>query len=266
MLDSAYLLFRSRKRNDSALKSFEHKIEGRSKENTIGICVHHYSKRNLRFDKVIHGNKFELGLEGICAQSSISRFINKSSEDISKEYLFDFYTYLCEELREDVGVFMNDNVSLDFNLKAWETLSLYLIKSLDVGLVGIGCNSFLTQSLFFPRQHAPHVQTYLFSIDRKIWNKFRLKMLWYRKVAALPSSIGKQLVCRILEQGVTRYCLRDSRRIALVRENNVYIFSAEAWNSRSVSWPLEKGDYRYKVGEKAFKFTGWINYNIHIYE
>ena len=250
----------------SKLEPFVLNLRNESESEDIGLCVHHFSERKLRFNKLINGMEFELGLEGIQAQCDISRFIDKSTEEISKEYLFDFYTYLSEELREDVGVFINDNISLDFNLKDWKSLSLYLIKSLNVGLVGIGSNSFLTQSLLFPRFHAPHVQTYLFSIDRKIWNKFRLKMLWYRKVTALPWAIGKQLVCRILEQGITRDCLRAKRRIALVRENSVYIFSSEAWNSRSDSWPLEKGDYRYKVGAKAFKFKGFKDYNIHIYE
>lgn len=242
------------------------KLPIESGSSDIGLCVHHFSEKTLRFNKLINGMEFELGLQGIHTQSDISRFINKRIEDRSKEYLFDFYTYLAEELREDVGVFINDNVSLDFNLKEWESLSQYLIKSLNVGLVGIGCNTFLTQSLLFPRLHAPHVQTYLFSIDSKIWNKYRLKMLWFRKVTSLPSAFGKQLVCRILEQGITRDCLRANRRIALVRENDVHIFSAEAWKSKSKSWPLERGDYRHQAGEKAFNYKGYKSYIIHIYE
>jgi hypothetical protein len=233
---------------------------------SVGLCVHHYSKRKLSFSKLLNESEFQLGLEGIACQSNILKFIQKSEEDKRKEYLFDFYTYLSEELSEDIGVFMNDNISLEFNLKEWELLSTYLIKTMNIGLIGIGSNTFLTQSLFFPKWHAPHIQTYLFSVDREIWEKFRNKMFWYRRVTALPSSIGKQLVCRVLEQGVTRDCLRAGRRIALVRGDNVYVFSPKAWNSKRISWPLEFGDYRYSEGEKAFSFKGSKSYNIHIYE
>lgn len=266
ILDSYFLLFHSNTGSKIKERHLVYKIANDFEMTSVGLCVHHYSKKKLSFIKRLNESEFQLGLEGIACQSNILKFIQKSEEDERKEYLYDFYTYLSEELLEDIGVFMNDNISLDFNLKEWEFLSNYLIKIMNVGLIGIGSNTFLTQSLFFPKWHAPHIQTYIFSVDRDIWEKFRNKMFWYRRVTALPSSIGKQLICRVLEQGVTRDCLRAGRRIALVRGDNVYVFSSKAWNSKRTSWPLELGDYRYSVGEEAFRFKGSKSYNIHIYE
>ena len=266
IIDSVFLILNFRKRNKISEQHFVYIMERNVGQKRVGLCVHHYSKRNLRFSKSLNGEDFELGLEGVINQANISKFIEKSDRDIGKEHLFDFYTYLSEDLGEEIGVFMNDNISLDFNLKEWELLSRYLITDMNIGLIGIGSNTFLTQSLFFPKVHAPHIQTYLFSIHREIWKKYREKMLWYTTLTSLPTLIGKQLVCRVLEQGVTRECLRAGKRIALVRGDNVYIFSSKAWHSKYTSWPLEFGDYRYLVGEKAFSFKGSKSYNIHIYE
>lgn len=231
------------------------------------FTIHHFDRRGFRFKKILGEQSYDLGLENLRSNLILRRKIDSIKENSnSSGALFDFGTYLQDPLETDFGIFLNDNIALDFDFRSWYVLSEALIRKYDVGLMGLGTNTFLTQSLFFKKFHRPHVQTYLFSVRKDAWENFRKKMNWLLKSARLPRFYGKRALCRFFEQGLTSHIIKEGKRIAIIRNKTVHIFSSDAWNCKPRMWPLENGDFRYEPGTEPFSFRGAAQFRIKIYE
>lgn len=240
------------------------------------VCAHHFVPRGETFIKEIGGQSFELGIRPVLELSYDDDVLvycflqNGSVEDfkrfeikypkvvfqISNTNKYDFYNYFLfirNKISEEYSsvTFFNDNVDLNSNLLAFVRKSSLLLNE-NIKIVGLGYNTHLTQSIF-KKHFSPHVQTYGFTVCRHTFYAFSKK--WFDKLdKAYLFPFYKILVCRMLEQGISKYILSAGNTISILKESCFYQYSrSNIYFDFYKDWPLKFGDSRYK-SNNPFRF------------
>lgn len=231
------------------------------------ICVHHYVPRGVRFKKDIGGREFDLGVDVVFSLANINRFrvycyllgvSDAQLEEYKANYprvfffkqeinKFDFYSYFnftkLPVYSEYSSVsFFNDNVDLKSDLESFVKQSSTLISN-SIGIVGIGYNSNMTQSVF-KTAFSPHIQTFGFTVSSSIFSLFAQK--WYAALdSAYESTLFKAGVCRLLEQGISKYVLSKGLGMGIIKNKRVYVYKRRfRYFDLSNDWTLPRKDSR----------------------
>ena len=165
------------------------------------VIIHHFAPFKLNHIKNINGRDFNLGLEGVlnyldtnnitCVVKvtesepnyilELKKRFKSLNIEISKINLFDFGTYISNDLNQTYSIFLNDNIAIDFDFELFLKSSFSIFKEYEnIGIIGLGSNSQLRISLF-KKWFSPHVQTNIFMIKSDLMNDFIIKNQWFFK-------------------------------------------------------------------------------------
>jgi len=233
------------------------------------VCIHHYVPLGLNYTKHIGGKDYVVGAQSILELSHLSSFdvfcvlLNPKGQNIdeyyqrypavkfiiSQENRYDFDSYFkLTKLMANRPLraisFFNDNVAVNSDVAAFVVKTNLIINlNRSIGMVGLGSNTVLTQSLF-KKSFSPHVQTYGFTVQLELMIAFTsfwqpiLKKAWIGK-------FFKIFVCRLLEQGLSKFILSSGHSLGFLRNGELKCYTRKyrCFDSE-VDWPLGKGDYR----------------------
>jgi len=242
------------------------------------VCIHHYVPLGLSYTKHIGGKDYVVGAQCILELSHLSNFdvfcvlLNPKGQNIdeyyqrypavkfivSQENKYDFDSYFkLTNLMANKPIktisFFNDNVDVSSEVESFVIKANSIINSnKSIGIVGLGSNTVLTQSLF-KKSFSPHVQTYGFTIQLELMIAFTsfwqpiLKKAWVGK-------FFKILVCRLLEQGLSKFILSSGYSLGFLRNGELKSYTRRyRCLDSEVDWPLGKGDYRI-TASSPFRF------------
>ena len=242
------------------------------------IIIHHYAKTGTKFVKATRSGNHRVGVEYILNQvlnnnlncicfvedSSINYFndLNKGFPSItfvnSHEKKFDFPSYLQAKKYSSNKIryycMLNDNFDKNSNIISFISSGLNLVVNHNIGLVGVGSNSYVTQSLF-KFGFKPHVQTYAYLCESRTFDSFSKKFDWFLK-SYNNNFYFKQMVCRILEQGLSDFYLKSGKGIAFIQGNNlIKYFRRNKFLDFKKDWTGISGDYRHN-NDSPFVVSG----------
>ena len=242
----------------------------------VCILLHHYAPYGIKYEKrfkekihvvgigaVLHQLRHS-GLQVNCfvadadadyfatLQSTFSfvNFINTSGEK------YDFRSYLNAPTLVNEGCsyycMFNDNVGYESDILSFVRGAKQSIVGLDLGVIGVGSNTYLTQSVF-KNSFSPHVQTYGFLVRRELFDLFAIKFQWYLNSCELKFLL-KPALCRVLEQGLSKFILKNKFGLGFL-QNSVLITYRRRFYFLDLKkdWYGELGDSR-EVCEKPFVF------------
>ena len=245
--------------------------------NEVGIVIHHFSPYGLSFSKQIGNQKFEVGVDSILKEAEQSPFsvfcyVADSTESYFKELQasypnvnfirtkgerFDFNSYFESTNLDSYSdfeyiAFFNDNVQEGSNLTRFLLDGVKAMKqNPQYAIAGIGTNTNLTQSVF-RRSFSPHIQTYAWLTKAKEFKKFaKRRQIWLKKSYSKP--LLKQLICRLFEQGYSKWLLLRGFGLLVIRDKKVFSYIRQnRFFDRRNAWPLDLGDSR-EVVTNPFK-------------
>lgn len=205
---------------------------GVSCNESIGIVVHHFAPYGRAFVKTLGGREYSVGINNLLPQVNMSgvraicyvagaqdksyieilknEYSNIKFEQVSGER-YDFESYFKGAgYFQTQGVkflaFFNDNVEEGSNFLEFIRYSLAVLSNnKKCALLGIGTNTYLTQSLF-KKSFSPHIQTYAWVTRAECFMEFAVKRLKWLETS-WDKPMLKQLICRLFEQGYSRWLL-----------------------------------------------------------
>jgi hypothetical protein len=247
--------------------------------NDICIVLHHYAPRGLSFSKSAGGADYFVGVGVVLDQLkdqglSVNCFVADATEDYllklkhrfpkfnfiaTEGKKYDFFSYLKAPdiaASNDYKYYcmLNDNVDYKSNIIEFMKSAKCSMANSRIGMVGVGSNTFLTQS-FFKKSFSPHIQTYGFFIKKNIFDKFATDFKWF--LTSLESKmLLKSAICRLLEQGLSKSVLIESYSLGFIQKNRLttyrrrlkYLDIEKDWNSTT-------DDYRNSCAS-PFLFSG----------
>lgn len=234
------------------------------------VCVHHYVPRGIKYKKLLGNRVFDLGVDVVLKLSKYKNFkvycyLLSCSKDnlafynsmypnvtfiLQKSNKYDFFSYLDFSNNDiysnyDSVSYFNDNVDLNSDVVSFIIKSSQVVKNdnNNLSLIGLGYNTRLTQSIF-KNAFSPHIQTFGFTVETSIFKKFSLK--WYKILKnsyTLP--LFKAAVCRLLEQGISKFVLGKGYSIAVLKAHEMHCYRRRFFYLDLLcDWSLPRDDSR----------------------
>ena len=124
----------------------------------------------------------------------------------------------------------------------------------STGMIGVGSNTFLTQS-FFKRSFSPHIQTYGFFIKKSIFDEFASDFKWFL-TSIECNFLFKSGLCRLLEQGLSKSALLGNHGLGFIQKNRLTTYRRRLkYLDLEKDWTGIAGDYRDSC-PSPFLFSG----------
>ena len=247
--------------------------------NDVCIVLHHYAPRGLSFWKSAGSVSYVVGIGIILdqlkdASLSVNCFVADASEDYlmelrnrfidinfiaTKGSKFDFYSYIqASKLINTANCkyycMFNDNVDYQSNIIEFMQSAKLSMTDSRLGMIGVGSNTFLTQS-FFKKSFSPHVQTYGFFISKSIFDEFVKEFNWYLTSKDLDFLL-KSALCRLLEQGLSKFVLHKNYGLGFIQRNRIIKYRRRLkFLDLKGDWAGVAGDYR-NSSPSPFLFSG----------
>ena len=247
--------------------------------NDVRIVLHHYAPRGLSFWKTAADGDHFVGIGTVLKQLNdtgliVTCFVADAAEGYIQELRrrfggvifwpsvgrkYDFYSYLKTPYLEETDsckyyCMFNDNVDCQSNIIEFMQSAKLSMADSRLGMVGVGSNTYLTQSLF-KKSFSPHVQTYGFFIRKNIFDEFVKEFNWYLTSKDLDILL-KSAVCRLLEQGLSKFALHSNYGLGFIQGNRLIKYR------RRLKFLDLKGDWAGVVGDfrnscpSPFLFSG----------
>lgn len=247
--------------------------------NDVCVVLHHYAPRGLSFWKTTGGTDYLVGVGVVLTQLkdaglSVHCFVADASEDYLLELRhrfseinfittegrkFDFFSYIQAPSLIDASDYkyycmFNDNVDYQSNIVAFMKSAKRSMLSSSIGMIGVGSNTFLTQS-FFKRSFSPHIQTYGFFIKKSIFDEFAAELKWF--LTSIDCNVLLKIgVCRLLEQGLSKFVLLRNYGLGFIQKSRLITYRRRLkYLDLKKDWTSISGDYRNKC-PSPFLFSG----------
>lgn len=247
--------------------------------NDVCVVLHHHAPRGLSFWKSAGGADYLVGVGVVLEQLkdtglSVNCFVADASEDYLLELRhrfseinfiatagnkYDFVSYLKAPNLVDTSnckyyCMFNDNVDYQSNIVEFMKSAKRSVVSSSIGMVGVGSNTFLTQS-FFKKSFSPHIQTYGFFIKKTIFDKFAAEFKWFI-TSIEPEVLLKSALCRLLEQGLSKSVLLGNHGLGFIQKKRLTTYRRRLkYLDLEKDWVSTAGDYR-NICPSPFLFSG----------
>lgn len=247
--------------------------------NDVCVVLHHHAPRGLSFWKSAGGADYLVGVGVVLEQLkdtglSVNCFVADASEDYLLELRnrfseinfiatagnkYDFLSYLKAPKLADTYkckyyCMFNDNVDSQSNIVEFMKSAKRSVVSSSIGMIGVGSNTFLTQS-FFKRSFSPHIQTYGFFIKKSIFDKFGADFRWFL-TSKESKLLLKSALCRLLEQGLSKSVLLGNHGLGFIQKNHLITYRRRLRHlDLEKDWTSIAGDYRNSC-PSPFLFSG----------
>ena len=249
--------------------------------NDVLVVVHHFAPNGIKYQKnclnrnhkvgvgIIFEQLNSLDIEVHCLvadsddtyfESLQLQFPNiKFHKTNGEKYDFPSYFYGVRFRKESHNYYcmFNDNVDVKSDIVEFIKAAKSAIDKLNLGMVGVGSNTFLIQSVF-RKSFSPHIQTYGFLVEKQLFEEFSARYEWYQQ-SWEPKFFRKQGLCRILEQGLSKHILAKQRGLGFIQRGKLLTYIRRfKWFDLHKDWVGVYGDWR-GVGESPFLFKGFKN-------
>lgn len=245
------------------------------------VVVHHFAPNGIKYQKKCLNRTHEVGvgiifqqLNGLdievrcCVADSDDTYFEslklqfpniKFHKTNGEKYDFPSYFYgarFCNESHKYYCMF-NDNVDVKSDIVGFIKAAKSSIDNINLGMVGVGSNTLLIQSIF-RESFSPHIQTYGFLVEKQLFEEFSARYEWYQH-SWEPKFFRKQGLCRLLEQGLSKYILSKELGLGFIQMGKLITYTRRSkWFDLHKDWIGIYGDWR-GVAESPFLFEGFKN-------
>lgn len=245
----------------------------------VCVVLHHYAPRGLSFFKSAGGRKYLVGIGIVLEQLkdtklSVNCFVAEATDDYllelkrnfkevnfipSKGKKYDFFSYiqassLIDSFNCKYYCMFNDNIDHQSNVIEFMKSAKRSVNNSRLGMIGVGSNTFLTQS-FFKRSFSPHIQSYGFFIKKNIFDKFASDFNWFLSSLEFQFLL-KSSLCRLLEQGLSKYVLKRNHGLGFIQKQQLTTYRRRLkYLDLKKDWNNITGDYRNNCSS-PFLFLG----------